>query len=64
MNVYPKKIAGYSIKEQIRNIVPYLLLSLGVFITVYALSYLILNDVIVIILQVLTGILYSKMPPD
>ncbi len=56
INSYPnKKLLGYSYINQVKDMLPQILLSAFMGVIVYFLSYLPLNDILIIIIQVITG---------
>lgn len=56
LDVYPnRKLLSYSFKEQIKDIGPSILMSLFMAACVYCLSFLSLNPILLLVLQVLTG---------
>lgn len=56
INAYPnKRIVGYSFSEQMKDILPSLLLSLQMFAIVYVVSYIHLNNIILLIVQMGVG---------
>lgn len=58
LNVFPnKKIVGYSFHEQISDIFPPLLLSIGMFIAVSAVGMCTLSAWVMLVLQILVGVL-------
>ena len=63
INAYPNKILmKYGVKEQIKDISPYLIVSLLMAVIVYAVTFLHIGDVATLILQVFVGIAsYSLM---
>lgn len=66
INAVPnKKYLSYSLKEQLCDIIPNILISLSMFVIVYSISFLDLNNYILLTVQVFVGIIYyvliSKM---
>ncbi len=59
INTIPnKKYLNYSLKEQLSDIIPNLLMSLSMFAIVYSISFLDLNKYLTLIIQILTGVVY------
>ncbi len=57
INAYPnKKLIGYSFSEQVRDILPALLLSLGMLAAVFAVELLQMNTLLTLIVQVAVGV--------
>lgn len=57
INAFPnKKLLDYSYWEQIKDILPALLLSLGMGGIVYCISFIPWNEIVILVLQILTGI--------
>ena len=58
INAYPnKKLINYSYAEQMRDILPAFALAIVMFVSVYAMSYIELHYVVVLMLQIFAGIL-------
>ena len=56
VNAYPNiKILNYSIKEQMFDIMPSLLMSIALFIVVYSLNYLNIDKIFIFLIQILIG---------
>lgn len=59
INAYPnKKLIGYSYAEQVRDMVPSFLLSLGMLVVVLIVQLLDLPDIVTLLLQVTTGVVF------
>lgn len=59
INTIPnRKYLNYSLKEQLLDIIPNLLLSASMFIIVYSLSFINLNNYLLLFLQIITGVVY------
>ena len=57
INMYPNnKLIGYSIREQLKDILPYFIISLIMYIIVCSFNFIVVNSIIKIIIQILTGI--------
>ena len=58
VNAYPNtKLLNYSLKEQLQDILPALGMSLGVFVIAYFITYLPLDDIIMLIAQIVVGVI-------
>ena len=58
VNAYPNiKILNYSVKEQLLDIVPPLLMSIVLFLSVYCLNYLTISQIILFPIQIVTGLI-------
>jgi hypothetical protein len=58
VNAFPNsKLLNYSIKEQLSDILPSFVSSLVLFIVVYLLSYIPLDGVLLLLIQVISGVL-------
>lgn len=57
INTFPtKKLIGYGIKEQLKDIVPSFLLSISMGIPIFLMQYIPINQVLLLVLQVLAGV--------
>ena len=63
MNAYPtKKLLNYGYLEQIKTVLPALLLSIAMFIPVYLLNYLNIKPILLLFIQIpLGGIIYISL---
>lgn len=58
INAFPnKKLIGYSYFEQIKDLLPSFLASISMFVAVYAISYLSLPSIVVLLIQIFAGVL-------
>lgn len=58
INAYPNtKLLGYSLKEQFQDIIPAIGMSIVVFLCAYIVTYLPVNDLFILALQTITGLL-------
>lgn len=59
INSYPnRKLLNYSFREQMKDILPAFILSIIMGIVVYAISFIRVNNIIVLIMQIIIGILF------
>lgn len=59
VNAYPnKKLLNYSIKEQISDISPSIGMSIVMFLPVYAINYIPMNNILKLVLQVIVGLAF------
>lgn len=58
INAYPNmKLLDYSYKEQIKDIMPSLIISIVMGVVVYSINYLNVPDLLILIIQIITGII-------
>lgn len=53
-----KKLLGYAFHEQFKDILPSMVMSISMFIVVYLVGMLSINDILLLIIQILIGILF------